>query len=149
MRLAPSVDSGLTGALGEREIINRMQLRLRQASITANTDIEFFLLQNSLPSTILYENAQSPSLSEVIKHSSGDTLLNGTAIYSAKASTGSTVVDLTDLLEIGNSILGGDGIFPAGPDLLTLAVQPQSTTGITQSNPFIVNGKISWSESQA
>ena len=149
VRLAPSVDSGLTGALGEREIINRMQLRLRQASITANTDIEFFLLQNSLPSTILYENAQSPSLSEVIKHSSGDTLLNGTAIYSAKASTGSTVVDLTDLLEIGNSILGGDGIFPAGPDLLTLAVQPQSTTGITQSNPFIVNGKISWSESQA
>jgi len=149
VRLAPSVDSGLTGALGEREIINRMQLRLRQASITANADIEFFLLQNALPSVIAYQNAQSPSLSEIIKHSAGDTLLNGTAIYSAKASAGSTVVDLADLLEIGNSILGGDGIFPAGPDLLTLAVQPQSTTGVTGSTPFTVNGKISWSESQA
>jgi len=126
-----------------------MQLRLRQASITANADIEFFLLQNALPSVIDYQNAQSPSLSEIIKHSAGDTLLNGTAIYSAKASAGSTVVDLADLLEIGNSILGGDGIFPAGPDLLTLAVQPQSTTGVTGSTPFTVNGKISWSESQA
>lgn len=149
VRLAPSVDSGLTGALGEREVINRMQLRLRQASITSNRDIEFILLQNSLPSAINFEDAQSPSLSEIIKHKAGDTLLNGTAIYSAKASAGSVTVDLDGLLEIGNSILGGDGIFPAGPDLLTLAVQPQTTSGVTGAAPFTVSGKISWSESQA
>lgn len=149
VRLAPSVDSGLTGALGEREVINRMQLRLRQASITSNRDIEFILLQNSLPSSITFEDAQSPSLSEIIKHKAGDTLLNGTAIYSAKASAGSVTVDLDGLLEIGNSMLGGDGIFPAGPDLLTLAVQPQTTSGVSSSTPFTVSGKISWSESQA
>lgn len=149
VRLAPSVDSGLTGALGEREVINRMQLRLRQASITSNRDIEFILLQNSLPSAITFEDAQSPSLSEIIKHKAGDTLLNGTAIYSAKASAGSVTVDLDGLLEIGNSMLGGDGIFPAGPDLLTLAVQPQTTSGVSNSTPFTVSGKISWSESQA
>lgn len=149
VRLAPSVDSGLTGALGEREIVNRMQLRLRQASVTANQDIELFLLQNALPSTISYEDAQSPSLSEIIKHSAGDTLIGGTAIFSTKASAGSVAVALEDLLEIGNSMLGGDGIFPAGPDLLTLAVQPQSTTGVTGTAPFTVSGKISWSESQA
>jgi len=149
VRLAPSVDSGLTGALGEREVINRMQLRLRQASITSNRDIEFILLQNSLPSAINFEDAQSPSLSEIIKHKAGDTLLNGTAIYSAKASAGSVTVDLDGLLEIGNSMLGGDGIFPAGPDLLTLAVQPQTTSGVTGAAPFTVSGKISWSESQA
>ena len=50
---------------------------------------------------------------------------------------------------MGNSILGGDGIFPAGPDLLTLAVQPQSTAGINGSNTFFTTGKLSWSESQA
>jgi len=149
VRLAPSVDSGLTGALGEREVVNRMQLRLRQASITSNRDIEFILLQNSLPSAITFEDAQSPSLSEIIKHKAGDTLLNGTAIYSAKASAGSVTVDLDGLLEIGNSMLGGDGIFPAGPDLLTLAVQPQTTSGVSNSTPFTVSGKISWSESQA
>ena len=56
---------------------------------------------------------------------------------------------LCGLLEIGNSMLGGDGIFPAGPDLLTLAVQPQTTSGVSNSTPFTVSGKISWSESQA
>ena len=149
VRLAPSVDSGLTGALGERDIINRMQLRLAQASVTTNKDIELFLIQNTLPSRISFENAQSPSLSQVIRHVAGDTLLAGTTIYNAKVAAGSVSVSLTDLLEIGNSILGGDGIFPAGPDLLTLAVQIQDATGVDFSSPFKVSGNISWSESQA
>ena len=88
-------------------------------------------------------------MSEIIKHSSGDTLLNGTTIYSTKQSTGSASIDISSLLEMGNSILGGDGIFPAGPDLLTLAVQPQDTSGVSESAPFFAAGKISWSESQA
>jgi hypothetical protein len=149
VRLAPSVDSGLTGFLGERDIINRMQLRLAQASVTTNKDIELFLIQNTLPSRINFENAQSPSLSQIIKHVAGDTLLAGTTIYNAKVAAGSVSVSLTDLLEIGNSILGGDGIFPAGPDLLTLAVQVQDATGVTFASPFQVAGNISWSESQA
>ena len=44
VRLAPSVDSSLTGALGEREVINRMQLKLMTASITVNQDAELELL---------------------------------------------------------------------------------------------------------
>jgi len=149
VRLAPSVDSGLTGALGEREVINRMQLRLRQASVTSNLACEIFIIQNALPSALLYANAQSPSLSQVIKHRVGDTLRNGTTIFAQKSPAGTTAVDLTDLLEVGNSMLGGDGIFPAGPDLLTVAVQPQDTTSVTFANPFIVSGNIGWSESQA
>ena len=65
------------------------------------------------------------------------------------SSTGSTEIDLSELLELGNSILGGDSIFPAGPDLLTVAVQPQNSSGIDQNTPFRVSGKLSWSESQA
>ena len=149
VRLAPSVDSSLTGFLGERDIINRMQLRLAQASITTNKDIEIFLIQNTLPSRINFENAQSPSLSQIIKHVAGDTLIAGTTIYNAKVAAGSISVSLADLLEIGNSILGGDGIFPAGPDLLTLAVQLQNSAGVTFAAPFQVSGNISWSESQA
>ena len=149
VRLAPSVDSGLTGALGEREIINRMQLALQQASVTSNQDIELFLIQNALPSVLGYQKAPRPSLSEIIKHDAGDELLDGITIFSTKSSAGSITVGLDELLEIGNSILGGDGIFPAGPDLLTLAIQPQQVTGIDFNNPFIVTGKISWSESQA
>jgi len=149
LRLAPSVDSSLTGAVGEREIINRMQLQLKQAGITCNRDVEVFLILNSLPSRLTYQDADTPSLSELIEHVMGDTLRNGTTILATKASAGSVEVDLKDLLELGNSILGGDGIYPEGPDLLTIAVQPQTTTGVSISGPFIVSGKISWSESQA
>ena len=104
---------------------------------------------NALPSLTHFQKVQQPSLSELIEHNAGETLLNGTTIYSLKASSGSTEINLTDLLEMGNSILGGDGIYPAGPDLLTIAVQPQNTAGISGTTPLFVSGKVSWSESQA
>ena len=150
VRLAPSVDSSVTGTLGERDIINRMQLALRNASVTANADSEVYLILNALPSRLDYENAQNPSLSEIIEHQIEDTLLNATVIYSTKVSAGQSIeIALAELLEVGNSILGGDGVFPAGPDLLTLAVQPQVTTGISFNSPYKVSGKVSWAESQA
>lgn len=149
LRLSPSVDSALTGAVGEREIINRMQLRLRQAGITTSKDVEIFLILNAIPSKADFQGAESPSLSQIIDHDHGDSLEGGTTIYSVKGSAGSLDIALEELLELGNSILGGDGIFPNGPDLLTLAIQPQSTSDISGSNPFFVTGKISWSESQA
>jgi len=149
IRLAPSVDSSLTGVVGEREIINRMQLTLKQAGVTANQDIEVFLILNPQPSNMDFEKVSAPSLSELIEYNGGDTLAGGTVVYAVKASAGSQEIDLSELLELGNSILGGDSIFPAGPDLLTVAVQPQNTSGISSANPFTVSGKISWSESQA
>ena len=149
IRLAPSVDSSLTGAVGEREIINRMQLGLKQAGVTSNQDIEIFLIINALPSVLKFEKVDTPSLSELLDHVSADTLIGGTTIYSLKSSAGSSEIDLSELIELGNSVLGGDGIYPAGPDLLTLAVQPQDTRTINGTTPFFVSGKISWSESQA
>lgn len=149
LRLAPSVDSGLTGGVGQREVINRMQLGLRTAGVTSNGPAEIFLILNATPSNLTFRNAPSPSLSQLIQHGAGDTLINGTTIFSQKSSTGSVDIDLTELLELGNSILGGDGVYPAGPDLLTLAIQPQDTSQITGTSPFFVSGKINWSESQA
>jgi hypothetical protein len=149
VRLAPSVDSSLTGVVGEREIINRMQLQLKQAGVTSNQDIEVFLILNAQPSNMEFDKVASPSLSELIEHDSGDTIAGGTVVYAVKASSGSQEIDLSELLELGNSILGGDSIFPAGPDLLTVAVQPQNTSGIDSTTPFNCSGKVSWSESQA
>lgn len=149
VRLAPSVDSGLTGVLGEREIINRMQLALKSASVTTDRDADVFVILNGLPSRLEYEKAPSPSLSQLISHRAEDSLLNATVIYAAKSAAGSLEIELSELLEVGNSILGGDGVFPAGPDLVTLAVQPQDTTGITFATPFRVSGKLGWAESQA
>ena len=95
-----------------------MQLQLKQAGVTANQDIEVFLILNPQPSNMDFSKVASPSLSELIEHDSGDTLEGGTVVYALKVSTGSTEIDLSELLELGNSILGGDSIFPAGSRLV-------------------------------
>ena len=149
VRLAPSVDSSLTGDVGEREIMNRMQLGLREAGVTSNRDLEIFVVLNCQPSNLTFEKVDAPSLSQLIEYNSGDTFEGGTVILATKVSAGSTTIDLSELLELGNSILGGDSVFPSGPDLLTIAVQPQDTAGIDFQSPVQVTGKVSWSESQA
>ena len=149
IRLAPSVDSGLTGIIGEREIVNRMQLILNSASINTNKDVNVFFILNGIPSKLTFDKVQSPSLSNIISHDTGDVIKDGVPIFSTKVSTGSTNIDLKGLIDMGNSILGGDSVFPSGPDLLTVAVQPTDTSTITAASPMFVSGKISWSESQA
>ena len=89
-------------------------------------------------------------MSQFIDHDTGDTVAGGVTLYVGKLSGGTTgSFDLDGLIDLGNSILGGDGVFPSGPDLLTLLVQPTSTSGISAASPLVVSGKLSWSESQA
>ena len=149
IRLAPAVDSGITGSVGEREIINRMQMKLNSGAVTTNKSVNVFFILNGNPSKLTFEKVQAPSLSNLISHDTGDIIKDGTVIFSTQVSSGSTNLDLTGLIDMGNSILGGDSVYPNGPDLLTLAVQPTDTSTITSASPMIVTGKLSWSESQA
>ena len=160
IRLAPSVDSGLPGQLGQREIINRMQLILNEIGMIITHDSEVSLLLNADLSTANYVNVTSPSLSELIKHESGDTALGGTQIFQYRASGGAvdgggvrssntSNQSLGAIIDLGNSILGGDGTFPNGPDTLTVAVNVVDTSGISATSPFQVSSRITWSESQA
>ena len=149
VRLAPTVDSGLTGALGEREVINRMLVKLKECSINSSLDVELQLLLNAELSTNTWVRANTPSLCEVIYHNSGDTVDKGTVVNQVKFASGSHLFDISSLLELGNSILGGDGIFPDGPDSLTLAVKPLDSSSIGIGTSFEVSGKITWTESQA
>ena len=150
IRLAPSVDSSLTGFLGEREIINRMQVILDSVSVTSSKEVDLFLILNGAPSKLTFTNVGTPSLSQYIDHDTGDTVQGGVTLYVGKLTGGTTGnFDLSGLVDLGNAILGGDGVFPSGPDLLTLLVQPTNTTGISAASPFVVSGKLSWSESQA
>ena len=64
-------------------------------------------------------------------------------------SAGTDSIDLTKLRDLGNSILGGggqfsdSGIFPDGPDTLTIVVTNLSATQAAFS------GRLSWTEAQA
>jgi len=160
IRLAPSVDNGLTGSLGQREIINRMQLQLKSLGITVSHDCTVDVILNGAISNQDYENVTSPSLSELVKHVAGDKVIGGTTIFSLRSSGGTenaagkrlsatTDFDLSQITDLGNAILGGDGTFPNGPDLLTIAIKPTDTSEINATTPLTVSSRITWTESQA
>lgn len=160
IRLSPSVDNGIAGGLGIREIINRMQLILRQVSILTTHDVEITMFLNGIPFYKTFEKVTPPSLSQLIKHTKADTLQGGVELFTFSASGGTanasgfrngnnTTVVLSELASLGNSILGGDDVFPNGPDLLTITAKVLDQTGITLASPFKISARISWSESQA
>ena len=160
IRLAPSVDNNLTGSLGQREIINRMQLQLKQLGITLSHDCNVDLILNGAISNRSFEDVTSPSLSELVKHVAGDKVIGGTKIFSLRASGGTENAagkrlsstndfDISQITDLGNSIIGGDGTFPNGPDILTIAIQPVNTSEINADSPLTVSSRITWTESQA
>jgi len=159
-RLAPSADSGLTGNLGAREIINRMQLILKEVGLILTHDCEVFLILNGDSSNVAFENVQKPSLSQLVRHNSGDRIVGGTKVFQFRAAGGTTDAtgkrlsatsnfSLDGLIDMGNSILGGDTTFPNGPDLITVAVGVIDTQGINSSSPFQAGSRLTWNESQA
>ena len=159
VRLAPSADNNLIGELGERDIVNRMQLKLQELGISVSHDATISVILNGSLSNLSYDNVGTPSLSQYISHSPGDTVQDGTTIYQFRASGGaedsngrrlvaSNAFDLSTLTDF-NSILGGDGVFPNGPDIITIAASVINTSQIDKTSSFQVASRISWAESQA
>lgn len=149
LRLSPSVSSGLTGKLGDRDVINRMQLRLQEVGVSTDQLVDVKLLLNPRLNNLNFVGVDSPSLTQVVTHTAADTVSGGVQVYNFRASGGAngaeatTTVEVGELFELSNSILGGDSIFPDGPDILTIAVS--RLTG----NPTLTSAKMSWSEAQA
>jgi hypothetical protein len=155
IRLAPSVDSSITGALGEREIINRMQLKLASVGILTTHETEISLKLNGQLSTDAYQDVQEPSLCQLVKHGPNETVSGGSTILSFRAAgagvgeSTSTDYDLSAISDMGNSILGGDGTYPNGPDILTVVANIVDSTGVSTANAFAVSARVTWQESQA
>jgi len=161
VRLSPSVDSGLTGDLGVKEILNRMQLDLKGVGLLTTHDVDIRLILNGQLDNFAWQSQGIPSLSQLVSHTNGDALSSGINIFSFRASGGSEITsggkrnantftqDISSLLSLGNAILGGNGTYPDGPDILTLAVAPLNPSQITLASPLSVSGRITWSESQA
>jgi hypothetical protein len=136
-----------------------MQLILDSVGILSTHSVEITLKLNSSLDTNRWQRVNNPSLSELIYHQPGDSSIGGAAIYSfrAQGSTGTsdrsqflTTETLKDVATLGNSILGGDATFPDGPDVLTIVARlVEDPSTVTSVNPFVISGRISWSESQA
>jgi len=148
LRLSPSVSSGLTGKLGDRDVINRMQLRLQEVGVSTTQLCDVKLIINGRLNNLNFQGVSSPSLTQVVNHTSQDTISGGTQIYNFRAAGNqgqedTTTFDINDLFELSNSILGGDSIFPDGPDILTVCVS-RLTGNATQTS-----AKLTWTEAQA
>jgi hypothetical protein len=149
LRLSPSVSEGLSGKLGDRDIINRMQLRLQEIGISTNQLVDVKVLLNGRLNNLNFTGVDNPSLTQIVEHTSADTVSGGIQVYNFRGAGGAngtedtTTVDVSTLFELSNSILGGDSIFPDGPDILTIAVS--RLTG----NDTLTAAKLSWSEAQA
>ena len=160
VRLAPSVDNSLIGGIGDRDIINRMQLKLKELGVSVSHDSTITVVLNGNLSNVGYQNVGSPSLSQYVAHESGDEISGGTTIYQFRASGGtensagkrfsvSSTFSLDGLADLGNSILGGDGVFPNGPDIMTICATPVDSSEIDETSSYAVSSRISWAESQA
>jgi hypothetical protein len=161
IRLAPSVDSGVGAFFGQRELINRMQLKLRNLGVTTSSTNTNYLVRaylNAIPSSaspwtvpnFSEAGTANSSLAQIADYRS----LNNVTTYGGEItggflSQGTDSIELTSLRDLGNSVLGGGGansntgIYPDGPDTITIVVTNLSS----QTASF--SGRLSWTEAQA
>jgi hypothetical protein len=163
IRLAPTVDSGLTGVIGAREIINRMQLRLRSIGFlsSGNTTLRLNLVLNGRASAGTFAAVGGSSLAQVAIHTtaSATTVTGGESIagyflnVSGGANFTTTTAELNLVRDLGNAIVGGgtnltvpttvNNMYPDGPDIVHVVI---TNLG---SNAADVICRLSWTEAQA
>ena len=140
LRIAPSVDNGATGALGVRELINRMQLKLVSLGIVTNGafNVRMVLNPQFVSNSPTFQGVGGSSLAQVAYHPLGTQISGGETIFSFYTDQGGgfknnavTTFDLSQVRDLGNSINGGgtsntislatkQGIYPDGPDIVTI-----------------------------
>jgi hypothetical protein len=163
IRIAPSVDNGTVGTLGVKEIINRLQLQLRELAVyTTNSFLVQFVLNGIVTgnnfSAFTSPTQNGTTTSSIVQiatnTNTGTTITGGESVAAFYTNGGSqTTLDLTALSSFGNCILGGGttntvptsqaGTYPDGPDILYVVA---SAFTATTSN---IQARITWQESQA
>lgn len=157
IRISPSVDNGIIGNFGTRELVNRMQLVLRAIDTSSTGKFFIEVILNPIPSANNnWINVGGTSLAQYSILSISTTLSGGEVIYGFYADNGVNSYDLSIVKEISNSILGGGGtsyststspnptgIFPDGPEVI--AIRATNIDAISRN----IDARISWTEAQA
>jgi hypothetical protein len=163
VRLAPSVDTNISGSIGTRELINHMQMVVKSCDVTCTHESQVILYLNSDLSSTSWQPMYPPSLCQLNQHQIGDSIKYGIVLFSFRANGGglgtatsnlarnvnSTSVDISNMVTMGNCMLAGDGCFPNGPDILTVTVVPVDTTSISATTPYSAACRLTWAEFQA
>ena len=152
IRLAPSVSNGVVGDMGNRELLNRAQLLLQKLEVTSTQSVNVTGILNPTGLTIdstrwvninAVTNGSQPSFAQIYTGVSG-TPAPGERIFSTIVQKDNqNNLDLSNLKEMANAVIGGNQVFPDGPDVLAIVVTNLTATAVTpQVNLF-------WTEAQA
>jgi len=154
IRLAPSVDNGIGRPFGVRNLINRSAVILQQIGVITTGIFEISVRINSETTLFLnednWETVGNGSITQYLDHSVVGTFPlpdAGDQVFSFFSEQGDSRFSVTErnigqIRELGNSILGGNNIYPDGPDILT--INARNLTGRTEA----MFARISWTESQ-
>jgi hypothetical protein len=165
IRIAPSVDNGQTGLFGDKEIINRMQLQLVELGVITTGAVLVTLVLNgystggtwgawSSPRTLGGQSYTSSLAQVSVNTNAGGVMVGGESVAAFYTNTsGQTVLDLSQVRDLGNSILGGggssvsttySGVYPDGPDVMYVC----ATNVVVSATPSVY-ARLSWKEAQA
>ena len=148
IRLAPSVSNALTGRLGAKELLNRSQMLVEEVAVSVGRSGGFFSSVGEIvvegilnPRNFSDANWQGlnaasrggqPSFAQIaannnITWTTGNYATPGELIFSyvaASSNSGSVVsnLNLTKLKEMSGAPLGGDFMYPDGPDILAINI---------------------------
>lgn len=163
IRLAPSVDNGRIGIFGDKETINRGQLQLLDMAAVSSGAVLINLILNgyttSFSGNFLPVNigtTVTSSLAQVAVNTNSSATITGGESVTALYSNGVNTIDLSQVRDLANAILGGGtsnvvptaaartSAYPDGPDVLyVVATNTSTTTAIT------LLARLNWKEAQA
>lgn len=163
IRLAPSVDYGITAPFGVRNLINHSSMRLKSIGIVATNPIQIFIRLNCDTTLFKTFSGWQPggngSIAQYWDHTTHGTFpISGTggdligSFYLAPSTPATTTYkdptyssqdyDIEVVRDLGNSIIGGNFVYPDGPDILTVSVKTfDNYKALTRS-------RVSWTEDQ-
>ena len=152
IRLCPSVSNGIVGDIGNRDLLNRAQLLLQKLEVTSAQSVNVTGILNPTGLTIdstkwvninSVANGSQPSFAQIYTGVTG-TAGPGERIFSTIVQQNNqNNLDLSALKEMANTVIGGNQIFPDGPDVLAIVVT--NLTG-TATAPQV---NLFWTEAQA
>lgn len=164
IRIAPSADNGTTGTLGLKETINRVQLQLADMAAVTSGAVLINLVLNGVTTGFSGQfqsvnvgtgisQAVTSSLAQVAVNTSNTATITGGESVTALYSNGVNQIDLAQVRDLGNSIIGGginntvpntrNGMYPDGPDVLYVVATNTTAGAVTML------ARINWKEAQA
>jgi len=170
VRLAPSVDYGITGLLGVRNVVNHSSLALRNIQVVSTAPIQIFVRVNPEPQTLFknlsaWRSAPNGSIAQYFDHTRDGTFnVEGTggdliayflltpdnsfsSIGTQKLCYNTFNIDI--VRDLTNSILGGNYVFPDGPDVVTVGIKTFGSPDDLNNNYIaMTRSKIAWTEDQ-